>query len=382
MTGRQRLLNALSGKETDRIPVSPWIYNNFIFEHFDHEPKSMDDFYFGGGFDIDKNTIQVYEDYRFDLTNRLGSIWDTYKEKTANDWEVSVETIDKGNIQSEITTIRTPKKTMRQVKDVKQISKYTFVEALMEYFIKDADDFENFVQYQPPFGVDCSRLARARELTGDKGVIFACLHGAFNALNMYRRLDDMMMDPLLDEGFYRAMLRHFTDRSKVMIRESIKNGADVFDLPINMATATAVGVDYFNRYIFEYESELMDEAHQGGTLVCSHNCGDGLGLIDTYNKMPIDAYETMTPPPFGDMDFDTALAKFNKCICLMGNIDQVEFLMKATPREVYERVKEVVLKAKKRGNFILTTSDWLFDGTPKDNVRAFVEAGLEYGRYD
>ena len=42
MTGRQRLLNALSGKETDRIPVSPWIYNNFIFEHFDHGPKNID----------------------------------------------------------------------------------------------------------------------------------------------------------------------------------------------------------------------------------------------------------------------------------------------------------------------------------------------------
>jgi hypothetical protein len=382
MTGRQRLLNALSGKDTDRICVSPWIYNNFIFEHFGHEPKSMDDFYFGNGFDIDKNTIRVYEHYGFDLINRLGSVWDIYREKSAKNWEVKVEFLDKGRIQSEITTIRTPKKTLRQVKDIKQISKYTFVEAIIEYFIKDKDDFENFANYQPLFNIDCSRIFRARELTGDNGVVFACMHGAFNTLNMYRRLDDMMMDPLLDEGFYRSMLHHFTSRSKAMIKESLKHGADVFNMAINMATATAVGVDYFNRFILEYETELMDEIHIGGALVCSHNCGDGMGLIDTYNKMPIDAYETMTPPPFGDMDFDMALEKFDRRICLMGNIDQVEFMMKAEPGQVYQRVKEIIIKAKQRGNFILTTSDWLFDGTPKDNVRAFVEAGLEYGSYD
>ena len=59
MNGRQRLLNALSGKETDRIPISPWIYNNFIFENFEYEPKSLSEFHFGNSdFDLEKTQFK------------------------------------------------------------------------------------------------------------------------------------------------------------------------------------------------------------------------------------------------------------------------------------------------------------------------------------
>jgi len=66
---------------------------------------------------------------------------------------------------------------------------------------------------------------------------------------------------------------------------------------------------------------------------------------------------------------------------LRGNIDQVEFMKTATPQQVKERVKEVITKVKDRGNFILSTTDFFFDETPYDNIRALVEAGMEYGVY-
>jgi len=38
-------------------------------------------------------------------------------------------------------------------------------------------------------------------------------------------------------------------------------------------------------------------------------------------------------------------------------------------------------KVKPRGNWILSTTDFFFDETPYENIRAFAEAGLEYGKY-
>jgi len=38
-------------------------------------------------------------------------------------------------------------------------------------------------------------------------------------------------------------------------------------------------------------------------------------------------------------------------------------------------------KIKSRGNFILSTTDWFFDNTPFENIKAFSEAGLEFGYY-
>ena len=71
----------------------------------------------------------------------------------------------------------------------------------------------------------------------------------------------------------------------------------------------------------------------------------------------------------------------NKDMVLIGNIDQVDFMVKASPEEVRSRVKEVLDKVKPRGNFILSSTDWFFDNTPDENLRAFAEAGKEFGVY-
>ena len=68
-------------------------------------------------------------------------------------------------------------------------------------------------------------------------------------------------------------------------------------------------------------------------------------------------------------------------MALRGNVDQVEFIRKATPKEVRERVRDLLLKVKPRGNWILSTTDFFFDGTPYENIQAFAEAGREYGEY-
>jgi hypothetical protein len=66
---------------------------------------------------------------------------------------------------------------------------------------------------------------------------------------------------------------------------------------------------------------------------------------------------------------------------LRGNIDQVDFLPNATPDEVRARVRDLLVKVKPRGNWILSTTDWWVDGLPHANLEAFVDAALEYGQY-
>lgn len=44
-------------------------------------------------------------------------------------------------------------------------------------------------------------------------------------------------------------------------------------------------------------------------------------------------------------------------------------------------MKRVLDIAKPYGNFILAASDYFSEGTPYDTIKAFAEAGLEYGAY-
>jgi uroporphyrinogen decarboxylase len=100
-----------------------------------------------------------------------------------------------------------------------------------------------------------------------------------------------------------------------------------------------------------------------------------------YNDLDITGWGYLTPPPFGDVELDKALRVMRPDMALRGNIDQIEFLKKATPAEIRERVKQVLERVKPRGNWILSTTDFFFDGTPYQNIQAFADAGREFGVY-
>jgi uroporphyrinogen-III decarboxylase len=260
-------------------------------------------------------------------------------------------------------------------------SEYLIVFAVQEYLIKTRKDFEIFSKFVPNAKfIDCELMSRAKQAIGDKGLVNPATHGAFNTLNQFRKLEDMMMDPINDEGFYREMMDFFLDWNMKHLLEVIEAGADSIEIGANLATS-GVGPKFFTDYVMDYENRLSNQIHEAGAYVVYHNCGDAQKIMHLYNDLDIDAWGYVTGPPFGDVILDDVLKIIRPDMALRGNIDQVEFMVKATPRQVKDRVKELLEKVKPRGNWILSCSDFFFDGTSYDNIRAFAEAGIEYGKY-
>jgi hypothetical protein len=284
--------------------------------------------------------------------------------------------------QHRITTVRTPEGELRQVMNFNRSSTYLVVLAVEKYLIETRRDFEIFCKYVPPAQfLDCDLMRRARKSVGDKGLVNLCTHGAFNTLNQFRKLEDVMMDPLTDEGFYRAMIEFLLKWQMTLLREVIKAGSDSIEIAGNMATS-GVGPGFFQRYVMEYENQLAREIHAAGAYVVYHNCGDAQKIMHLYNDMDIDVWGYLTGPPFGDVILDDVLRIIRPSMTLRGNIDQVEFMLRATPDQVKQRVRELVERVKVRGNWILSTTDFPFDGQPYENMHALAEAGREYGRYE
>ncbi len=388
MTGRERLLKTFRGEKVDRVPVCPWIYDNSIYRYFDIPPE--DQKWRENNECMAELTIEVAEHFGFDHLHRLATPRHAHDEKSSGDgkWVVESEFKRIKGKDTEITTITTPEKRLRQVKEFEQTSHYTYIEAIREYYIRDRDDFDQFVKYQPPFEEaiypqikdEFINLERARESLGDDGVVVGCAAGAFSSLNYCRQLELMLMDPLMDRAFHQAQMEYFSNRELTIVEKMVKHGADIIESAGNLATSV-VGEEFFKDHVLEYEKKLADNIHSLGAFDIFHNCGDADKIMHLYNDMGINAWGYLTPPPYGDVDLDRALEIMNKDMVLLGNIDQVDFLVKATPGEVRERVREVLDKTRSRGNFILSTTDWFFDDTPFENVRAFAEAGIEFGKY-
>ncbi len=377
MKSRERILNTFSGERTDRIPVSPFIWLNYINEILEKN-YSLDDEI------IDVKLHGIYRDLGFDSMIRTCTM-DMISPviATSGDWRVSTEELASGgNKRSVITTIRTPERELRGVVKHDRVNAFTEVSAETEHFIKDEEDFACFLKYQPPVpDFDCSRVSRTKEKLGDDGVVAPWLPSIFNTLSRLRKLDDLICDALVNQDFFFAMMEYYCERT-VRAAIQLARVSDIVTYEGNIANGSMVGPDYFIKYLLPYEKRVIDAIKANGAYVLFHNCGDCDSMFGAYNLLGIDALETLTPPPFGDADVDHAIRILDQDMTILGNIDQIEFLRTAKSREVHDRAKELILKFKKRGKFILATSDYLSNGTPHENLKELLEAAIQYGSYE
>lgn len=381
MTGRERLVTTFRGQRADRMPISPFIYNNNIFEMFGYTPD-INTYMSPPDFDIPEKYVAYFDFFGFDVLFAPGHVWDRYVPPSAENWDVTIVREGDQDKQRRTWVIRTPDGELRQVINFIRNSKHLIVLAPEKYIIETRRDFEILSKYLPPANfIDCEMLRRARVAVGDKGLVNVATQGAFNTLNQFRKLDQMFMDPVEDEGFYRAMMEFLLDWNMKHLLEVIAAGSESVEIGGNLATSGA-GPRFFQKYVRDYENRLARQIHQAGAYVVYHNCGDAQKIMHLYNDMEIDVWGYITGPPFGDVILDDVLRVIRPNMALRGNVDQVEFLRKATPAEVTERVRGLIEKVKPRGNWILSTSDFPLDGQPYENLHAFAEAGRTCGRYD
>jgi uroporphyrinogen decarboxylase len=380
MTPRERLTLTLQGKRADRVPVSPFLWYNNMFEMFGYIPR-IEDNYSPRDFDVVAKWIQYCEVFGFDVMFAGGFQFDRFIPASAPDWDVTVTKAGDADAERRTTVVKTPRGNLTQVMNFKRSEAHLIVLAVEKYVIETREDFEIFRAYAPPAQyVDLGTISRAREQVGDKGLVNFAGFGAFNTLNMLRKLENMMMDPMVDEGLYREMMQFVTAWNLPLLSSVVAAGADAIELGGNLATSGA-GPDFFKSYVMEYENALARRIHADGAFVVYHNCGDAQQIMHLYNDLDIDCWGYLTGAPFGDVILEDALRILRPTMALRGNVDQVEFLRTASGAEIQDRVARLLEKTKQRGNWILSTSDFFFDGTPYENIHAFSRAGQEYGRY-
>lgn len=381
MTGRERLETTFQGQKADRIPVSPFVWANNIYEMFKYTPR-IDTNLCPDDFDLAEKYVEYHDYFGWDILFAMGLLWDNYIPASDNNWDVKIIKEGDENQQRRVTIVKTPGGELRQVQNFKRSSEYLIVFAPEEYLIKTKKDFEIFAKYVPPAKYcDIDLIKRAKKSVGDKGLVNPAIMGVFNTLNQFRKLDEMFMDPVIDEGFYREIMEFLLEWNiKHIIEDVIPVGADSIELGGNLATSVA-GPSFFEKFVLDYENRFAKAIQEAGSFVVYHNCGDAQTIMHLYNKMPINVWGYVTGPPFGDVVLDDVLKIIRQGISLRGNIDQVEFLRNATTAEIEDRVKQLIEKVKPRGNWILSTSDFFFDGTPYENIEAFTRSGLKYGEY-
>jgi uroporphyrinogen-III decarboxylase len=370
MTGRERLLRAFHQQPTDCIPVAPFIHVNYVKEFF-------------GSHDVDwvEKTPEVYRHFGFDVIHR--NCTPTYPAygPAGPGWDVELSTQEADRNSITTTRMHTTRGDLRCVEALNWVYEFDAESAPMEYPVKSEADFDLFVRYQPPIGeIDTSGIRRARAIVGDAGIVAPWMQGAFNLLAIYyRKLDDLLMDALTNPGFYAGMLEYFLARYKPYVQQMIDAGVDVLSYAGNIANAKLVGPDFYQKYIWPHEKELIAFIQNQGVVVLYHNCGYARNLLPLYPSLGLGAYESLTPPPYGDTILEHAVRTFGAGTTLSGNIDQITLLRQGAKDEIDGAVKGVLDTVRRRCPFILATTDYFNENTPHDSIHWLSEAGRRYG---
>jgi uroporphyrinogen-III decarboxylase len=380
VTSRERLLITLRGGVADRVPVAPFVQEEYLAFYYPQKAK------------VDRvvDAAELAKELDFDLMARHRALeMPHWFRRSRTGWELRQESSTADGMERRRLEIVTPKRTFvkEELRPHSGAGSAGVPFTPTKSLLANREEIESFFESLPPLEDEDLReiretVAAWQRVIGDRGVLapwgFA---GVFNFAAELIGMENLYVAPYEDEELYRYLMACVTDAMCEYNPALVEAGCDCVGIQGHMAGGMTTGPDYFRQFVQQYEKQMIDAIHAAGGFSVYHNCGFARSLYDNYNELGMTVWETVSEPPRGDNTLAEAKTLLGERICLLGNLDQVDFLKRATPREVEARTREVVRAGKPGGRYIFSASDFLEKGTPRENVIAMIQAAKDEGRY-
>ena len=380
MTSRERLLTTLRGGIPDRVPVAPFVQEEYL------------SFYYPGKKSVDRviDATELANELDFDLmAKHRGLEPPHWFRRSRPGWELRHSSCVSHGMEHRRLEIVTPKRVFVKEEARPYVGAGSAGGAFMptRHLLSDRTEIESFFEMAPPLADEDRRdmnetVSTWKTILGERGVLapwgFA---GVFNFAAELIGMENLYMAPYDDESLYTFMMGRIADAACEYNQALVEAGADCIGIQGHMAGGRTTGADFFRKFVQPYEKRLLEAIHAAGGFSVYHNCGFARALYENYRELGMSVWETVSEPPRGDNRLAEAKTILGDRICLLGNLDQVDFLKTATPAEVDARTRETLRLGKPGGRYIFSTSDYLEIGTPRENVVAMIEAARDEGRY-
>jgi len=209
---------------------------------------------------------------------------------------------------------------------------------------------------------------------GEEGVIVighphpSWLGYQINPTNIFYQWNDW-------QGVFRRSMDAVYEASLFVMSIAVQEGIDFM-------SDSSYGLEMTSPELFAamdlpYIRKFADWTHRHGGLFWYHNCGHTSKLIrdGVFNTMGADVIETIAPPPEGDNDLAESRRHINRTICTKGNLN-LRLLRDGLPEQISDEVRKIA-SAVSGYPHIVSSADAVLEGTPPENLLAFVNAARE-----
>jgi uroporphyrinogen decarboxylase len=360
MTGRERILAALSHTEPDRVP---------LFIHGINEGPIMGiGKYLTDGLPHGKMLHQMNDAEKVKLIDTLFLILDIHGVDgyTCLPLGPGTEFSDQKNVVDDwgVGFTRSPHG----------------IPVPSSHPIQSVRDLEHYTPPQPnPEQIFAVHLMKDR--FKDQKAVFWMMRGAFVRSWRLTGMQNYMMNLFDDPQFLHKIAEMVTQYSLLQLEMLAEAGLDVLIVEDDIAdkNTTLISPDHFTEFILPYNRRLVDRAHEMGLKVVRHSDGNLWPIIDSILESGYDGLNPLEPQ--AGMQLKKVRDYCGDRLCLLGNIDCMDLLPKGTPRQVNNAVQQAIMDAGKGGGLIVCSSNTLHPGVDPDNCIAMFEAVKMYGQY-
>jgi MtaA/CmuA family methyltransferase len=206
-------------------------------------------------------------------------------------------------------------------------------------------------------------VALLRRRAGDTFCVEGWVEGPCAEAADLRGINRFMVDLLDDPDFVRDLFELVTENAIAFAKAQVQAGADL--IGIGDAAASLIGPALYSELVWPYEKRLVDAIHAAGGRTRLHICGNTRRLVDGMAKLGCSMV---------DLDYPVPLEKARREIgpdqVLAGNLDPVRVLRNGTPESIRRELAECWRAAGPR--YIVAAGCEVVRDTPAANVEALV----------
>ena len=200
-----------------------------------------------------------------------------------------------------------------------------------------------------------------KEKAGGEKLIEGWIEGPCAEGADLRGINTLMLDFYDDPEFVRELFEFAVAMGLRFAREQVAAGVDI--IGVGDAASSLVGPAIYEEFVWPFQKKLVDGLHALGTRVRLHICGDTRFALEGIGRLGCEIVDLDSAAPLAE-----ARARMGARQVLLGNVNPVRVLHDSTAEEVARAIADCHRASGPR--YIIGAGCEIPRGTPEENVRA------------
>jgi len=253
---------------------------------------------------------------------------------------------------------------------------YEHVPVVVDYVIKELRDLDKLRVPDPAtdgrMPVVTQEIRLLKEHFGDTTVVVPVTCGPLTMASQVYGPEQLLIAMIEEPEWVHRLLDLCTETGLAYWKACIDAGAHALVALEPLSSGTIISPDQYREFVGPYCKRLFDLANEHGRVPVNHVCGDTEPVLDQMASLGAPILQLDYPINMG-----TAKQMVGDSVCIAGNLNPIEYMLYATPTEIYWACRDIIGQAAAGSGFILGAGCDLNPRTPTENILAMVQAAKD-----